>query len=57
VSYRNTQLLPATFTERTMLDVCVATFTGLAAQNGALLRLPLPPFSFGVWTLRRLPNW
>jgi hypothetical protein len=37
------RLLPVSFTERTMLDVCVATFTELATQHGALLRLPLPP--------------
>lgn len=37
------RLIPVTAAERAMLDVCVATFTELAAQYGTLLRQPLPP--------------
>jgi hypothetical protein len=37
------RLLPVSAAEKTLLDVCVATFTELATQHGALLRQPLPP--------------
>jgi hypothetical protein len=42
------RLLPVSAVEKTMLDVCVATFTELATQHGALLRQPLPPRFSGM---------